>query len=309
MRGYLCLLLTAFLWGTTFVAQRSGMDEIGPFTYGMGRYIIGFFVVLLIWKIMRLYSDSKDSKPRNYGDRNGSEHNHSGWKYGLGAGCIMFAGSAFQQAAMLFTTAGKTAFITCLYIVFVPLFAKLLGQRIRTENWLGAAAATAGLYLLSVEGSMTLNYGDVLAFIGSLFWTMHILFIDRYAPRADVMEISAAQLGVCAILNTIFCFALETFTMETLLGAAEPILYAAVLSSGVAFTLQIVGQKTAEPAPAAIIMSLESVFGALGGWLILDEVMHGAEILGCVLMLAGMLITQAGIILKNVPLRRRKAEG
>ena len=289
MQGYLFLLLASFFWGTTFVAQMVGMDEIGPFAYGMGRYVIGFFVVLLIW----LALSGQRRKAREKGAW------QSGWKYGIGAGCIMFVGSAMQQVAMLYTTAGKTAFITCLYIIFVPLFARLIGKRIRPENWLGAAVAVAGLYCLSIKGDFDLNFGDILAFVGAFFWSFHILFIDRYAPRADGVEISASQLGMCAILNTVACLLLETFTWQQLVGAAVPILYAAVLSSGVAFTLQIMGQKTAEPAPAAVIMSLESVFGALGGWLVLGETMNHEEILGCCLMLAGMLITQAGLIFKK----------
>lgn len=287
MRGYLYLLMASFLWGTTFVAQLTGMEGIGPFTYGMGRYIIGFFVVLIIWAAFR----QRRQRSRDDGSY------VSGWKFGIGAGCIMFVASAFQQFALLFTTAGKTAFITCLYIVFVPLFARLIGKRIRLENWLGAFVAVAGLYCLSVHDELELNYGDVLAFICSIFWAFHILFIDRYAERADNIELSASQLAVCALLNTGACFWLEPFEWQQLLDAAIPILYAAVLSSGVAFTLQIMGQRTAEPAPAAVIMSLESVFGAWAGWLVLGERLYSIELAGCALMLAGMLITQAGVIL------------
>ena len=287
MRGYLYLLMASFLWGTTFVAQLTGMEGIGPFTYGMGRYIIGFFVVLIIWAAFR----QRRQRSRDDGSY------VSGWKFGIGAGCIMFVASAFQQFALLFTTAGKTAFITCLYIVFVPLFARLIGKRIRLENWLGAFVAVAGLYCLSVHDELELNYGDVLAFICSIFWAFHILFIDRYAERADNIELSASQLAVCALLNTGACFWLEPFEWQQLLDAAIPILYAAVLSSGVAFTFQIMGQRTAEPAPAAVIMSLESVFGAWAGWLVLGERLYSIELAGCALMLAGMLITQAGVIL------------
>lgn len=292
MRGYFYLLMASFLWGTTFVAQLVGMAGIGPFTYGMGRFTIGFFVVLFIWLLTQ--------KQRNRAKAEGWYV--SGWKYGLGAGCIMFVAAALQQIGLLFTTAGKSAFITCLYIVFVPLFARAIGKKIRKENWAGALVAVVGLYMLSIAGAragLLFNYGDAITFGCSIFWALHILFIDRYAPRADVIEISAAQIGVCAILNGLACFLYEPFEWQYMLDAAIPILYAAVLSSGLGFTLQIMGQKTAEPAPAAIIMSLESVFGAFGGWLVLGERMHGVEIAGCILMLAGMLITQAGIILKK----------
>ena len=196
MRGYLCLLMASFLWGTTFVAQMVGMDDIGPFTYGMGRYVVGFFVVLAIWRALA----GQRKKAQQLGQWK------SGWKYGIGAGCIMFVGSALQQIALLYTTVGKTSFITCLYIILVPLFAKLIGKKIRPENWLGAVIALTGLYCLSIKGEFNLNFGDILALVGAFFWSFHILFIDRYASRADGVEISASQIGVCAILNTIACF-------------------------------------------------------------------------------------------------------
>lgn len=291
MRGYFYLLTTSFLWGTTFVAQLVGMDGIGPFTYNMGRFVIGSLVLLGIWAFLKNRRQGRAAACL------------SGWSFGIKAGCIMFIAAAFQQFALLFTTAGKTAFITCLYIIFVPLFARLIGRRISRENWLGAFVAIIGLYCLSVQGETDLNYGDVLALIGSCFWAFHILFIDRYAARADNIELSVSQLAVCALLNTLACLWLESFTWELLVEAAVPILYAAVFSSGVAFTLQIMGQRSVDPAPAAVIMSLESVFGALAGWLILGERLYNIELLGCGLMLAGMLITQAGVLLHG---RRRR---
>ena len=289
LKGNLCLFVAAFLWGITFVAQLSGMEEIGPFTYGMGRYIVGVASLLIVWLAFKSRRESAKQQGTYF----------SGWKAGLGAGCIMFVASAFQQCAMLYTTAGKTAFITCLYIVFVPLMSVAIGRVIKKENWLGAIVALTGLYLLSIKGDFDLNFGDFLAIINSIFWTFHILFIDHFAEKADNIEISLSQLFVCMVLNTVFAFAFESVSMLGLLHAAMPILFAGVLSSGVAFTLQIIGQKYAEASHAAIIMSLESVFGALGGWMILGEQMSGPEVIGCVLMLAGMLITQAGIIFKR----------
>lgn len=286
LKGNLYLFIAAFLWGITFVAQLSGMEEIGPFTYGMGRYIVGFISLLIVWAAF---------KPKRDRDKLNGTYS-PGWKSGLGAGCIMFVASAFQQCAMVYTTAGKTAFITCLYIVFVPLMSVAIGRIIKRENWLGAVVALTGLYLLSIKGDLDLNFGDFLAIINSIFWSFHILFIDHFSEKADNIEISLSQIFVCMVLNTIFAFALENVSMEGMLHAAVPILFAGVLSSGVAFTLQIVGQKYAEASHAAIIMSLESVFGALGGWLILNEQMSSPEIVGCVLMLAGMLITQARVI-------------
>ena len=211
----------------------------------------------------------------------------------------MFGGTTTQQISMLYTTAGKAAFLTCLYIIFVPLFSVLLKKKIRKENWIGAFLGMAGLYFLCIKDDLSWNIGDMYAFIGGIFWSFHILFIDRYADRADNIEISIGQISVCAVLSTILAFTFEEVHFSSMLNAWFPIFYAGVMSSGVAFTLQIVGQRYAEPSHAALIMSLESVFGALSGWLILGEQMTGLEIFGCCLMMSGMLITQYSIIFKN----------
>lgn len=289
LKGSLCLLLAAFLWGVTFVAQLAGMDNIGPFTYGFARYVVGVVAMLPVW----YFFHGKRVAAREKGSYS------PGWKAGVGAGLIMFVASAFQQCALQYTTAGKTAFITCLYIIFVPIMSVLVGKIINRENWVGAIAALTGLYCLSIKGDFSLNYGDFLALICSIFWSFHIMFIGRFADRKDNIELSVAQLVVCAILNCITAFSLEQVVWQDILTAWFPILFAGVMSSGIAFTLQIVGQKYAEPSHAAIIMSLESVFGALAGWAILNEQMAGIEVTGCVLMLMGMLITQGRIIFRR----------
>ncbi len=289
VKGSLCLLLAAFLWGITFVAQLAGMDNIGPFTYGFARYVVGVLALLPVWRFFH----GKRVRAREAGNYS------SGWKAGVGAGLIMFTASAFQQCALQYTTAGKTAFITCLYIIFVPIISVIIGKVIGKENWVGAIAALIGLYCLSIKGDFDLNYGDGLAFICSLFWSLHIMYIGRYADRKDIIELSVAQIVVCAVLNCFVAFALEQVVWQDVINAWFPIVFAGVMSSSIAFTLQIVGQKYAEPAHAAIIMSLESVFGALGGWVILNEQMTRIEIIGCVLMLLGMIITQGRIIFKN----------
>ena len=205
---------------------------------------------------------------------------------------IMFVASSMQQVSMLYTTAGKAAFITCLYIVFVPLGAALIGKIIRLENWLGAFTALSGLYLLAVTEEFSLGLGDVILFISSFFWTAQILFIDRFASKVDVIELSTAQLFVCFVLSTVVMSIFESPTVGAIVDAWFPIFYGGVMSAGVAFTLQIYGQKYAEPSTAAILMSFESIFGALSGWAILGEVMSSREIFGCTLMLIGMIITQ-----------------
>ena len=289
LRGSLCLLLAAFIWGITFVAQLAGMDNIGPFTYGFARYVVGVMAILVVWYGFR--EKRRDAKERG--------EYYSGWKAGMGAGVIMFVASAFQQCALQYTTAGKTAFITCLYIIFVPIISVVIGKILKLENWIGALAALVGLYCLSIKGDFDLNYGDVLAFICSVFWSLHIMYIDRFADKKDNIDISASQLVVCAVLNGIVAFAMESVVWQRIVDAWFPIVFAGVMSSGIAFTLQIVGQKYAEPAHAAIIMSLESVFGAVGGWFVLNEQMSHIEVFGCMMMLMGMLITQGSVILRN----------
>lgn len=200
---------------------------------------------------------------------------------------------------MVYTTAGKTAFITALYIILVPLGAVLLGHKIKRSNWLGALLALAGLYLLSIHGAVTLNFGDGLVLISALFWAVQILFIDRFAGLVDVIELSVAQIFVCWLGSSICALLFEDIVWAPILAAWFAIFYGGVMSGGVAFTLQIVGQKYAAPGPAAIIMSFEAFFGAFSSWLILGEVMSTVQIIGCVLMMAGVLVTQSSVLLKK----------
>ena len=282
LRGTLMLLGASFFWGTTFVAQMDGMEGLGPFSYAAPRYLLGFLSVLLFWCSQR----RERERLRRLGKY------QSGFFVGLGSGMIMFVASSMQQVSMLYTTAGKAAFITCLYIVFVPLGAALIGKIIRLENWFGAFTALSGLYLLAVTEEFSLGLGDVILFISSFFWTAQILFIDRFASKVDVIELSTAQLFVCFVLSTVVMSIFESPTVGAIVDAWFPIFYGGVMSAGVAFTLQIYGQKYAEPSTAAILMSFESIFGALSGWAILGEVMSSREIFGCTLMLIGMIITQ-----------------
>ena len=284
LRGMLMLLTAAFIWGTTFVAQAVGMDEIGPFTYAASRFLLGFISLLIVWGAFH--------SQREFARRKGKYN--SGWKAGMLAGLIMFIASSMQQVALLYTTAGKTAFITCLYIIFVPMFAVLLHRKIQAENWAGAILAIIGLFLLAVHGDVMLSFGDGLVLISSFFWTAHILFIDHFAGEVDVIELSASQIGICMILSTLMAFVFEDPTWPSIRQSSLAILYGGIMSAGVAFTLQIVGQKYAEPAHAAILMSFEAIFGALASWILLDEIMSGREIFGCALMVAGMMVTQMG---------------
>ena len=289
IKGTLMLLGAAFFWGTTFVAQLTGMDNLEPFSYAAGRYLIGF-LSLMILLIYTRRSRAKERRQNNY---------QRGFLIGLLIGVVLFVASSMQQIALQYSTAGKAAFITCLYIVFVPLGAKFLGKIIRRENWLGALLAIVGLYLLAVGGGFSIQLGDAILFISSFLWTAHILLIDRFASRVDLIELSTAQIFTVMVLSFLTMFTIEQPSLSAMLAAWFPILYAGVMSSGVAFTLQIYGQRYAEPSTAAILMSFEAIFGALAGWFFLNEVMSTRELFGCVLMLIGMLATQWTLIMRN----------
>lgn len=290
LRGTLMLLGAAFFWGTTFVAQLTGMDGLEPFSYASGRYLIGF-LSLVVLLIFTRKSRAVERRKKNY---------RRGFAIGLIIGVVLFIASSMQQIALQYSTAGKAAFITCLYIVFVPLGAKLLGKTIRRENWLGAGLAIFGLYLLAVGKNFSVQLGDAILFVSAFFWTAHILIVDRFANRVDVVEMSAAQIFTTLILSSASMFALETPTLGAMTDAWFAIFYGGLMSSGIAFTLQLYGQKYTEPSVAAILMSFEAIFGALAGWFFLNEVMSSREIFGCVLMLIGMLATQWSLIKRSL---------
>ena len=285
IKGTLMLLGAAFFWGTTFVAQLSGMDGLGPFSYAAARYLTGFLSLVAL-AIFTRKSRAVERRKKNY-------------RRGFLIGLVLFIASSMQQIALQYSTAGKAAFITCLYIVFVPLGAKFLGKIIRRENWLGAGLAIIGLYLLAIGEGFSIQIGDAILFISAFVWTAQILLIDRFASRVDLIELSTAQIFIVMVLSFAAMFALETPSLSAMFNAWFPILYGGVMSAGVAFTLQNYGQRYAEPATAAILMSFEAIFGALAGWFFLNEIMTSREIFGCVLMLIGMLATQWTLIKKS----------
>lgn len=282
LRGTLMLLAASFFWGTTFVAQILGMDGLGPYTYAAARFALG---VLFIGALWFLYRDKRAEQRRAGTFR-------SGFRAGIPVGLAMFVGVTLQQVALLYTTAGKTAFITTVYIVLVPLAAVLLGQRVRAVQWGGAVLAFAGVYFLSAHGEITINTGDLLVLICSFFWMAQILLIDRYARAVDAIELCFMQMIVCTIGSAVLAAIYESFAWIDIWGAAVPILYAGLFSCGVAYTCQILGQAYVEPTQAAILMSTEAIFAAAAGWLILGETMSGVQLLGCALLLGGALMAQ-----------------
>ena len=286
-------LITALIWGSAFVTQSLSAAHLGCFSFNALRAIPAVLVLLVLLAVMqRIHPREKYS----------AEEKRALLRGGLVCGAFLALAINLQQFGMGTTSAGKAGFITALYIVLVPLGAVFLGRKIRRENWAGAGLAVVGLYLLSLHGSFSVAHGDVIIFLSSFFWTAHILFVDRFAARVDAIELSVAQIFVCTVGSIVLAALFETVTAQALLHSWLPIFYGGVMSAGVAFTLQILGQQYAEPGPAAIIMSFESVFGALGGWLLLGEVLTRVEIMGCVLMFLGMLATQVGLFRRQ---RRR----
>ena len=276
------LLAASFFWGTTFVAQILGMEGLGPYTYAAARFALG---VLFIGALWFLYRDKRAAQRRAGTFR-------SGFRAGIPVGLAMFVGVTLQQVALLYTTAGKTAFITTVYIVLVPLAAVLLGQRVRAVQWGGAVLAFAGVYFLSAHGETTINTGDLLVLVCSFFWMAQILLIDRYARAVDAIELCFMQMIVCTIGSAVLAAIYESFAWSDIWSAAVPILYAGVFSCGVAYTCQILGQAYVEPTQAAILMSTEAIFAAVAGWIVLGETMSGVQLLGCALLLGGALMAQ-----------------
>jgi drug/metabolite transporter (DMT)-like permease len=289
------LLLTATIWGFAFVAQRVGMEYVGPFTYNGIRFALGSLV--LVPFVARKAAEGEPAGGRS--PINGGRTILLGG--GL-AGFTLFVGASLQQVGLVYTTAGNAGFITGLYVVIVPLMGLLFRQRANGGTWVGALLAAAGLYFLSITDQFTIAFGDFLELAGAFFWAAHVLIIGWLAPRMNPLKLALAQFAACSFFSLIAAAALETLTLEALILAAAAILYGGVLSVGVAYTLQVVAQRTAHPAHAAILLSLEAVFAALGGWLFLEESLSAREMLGCGLMLAGMLLSQLwGLVRLSAP--------
>ncbi len=279
------LLLTATIWGFAFVAQRIGMDYVGPFTFNGIRFALGGLSLLPLIRFM-------DKSAAKRGVERPKPTRKMFLLGGILAGTAIFAGASLQQVGLVYTTAGKAGFITGLYVVIVPLMGLFWRQRPGAGTWVGAILAASGLYLLSVTESFTIAKGDFLELIGAFFWAGHVLIIGWLSPKIDSLKLSSLQFLVCSLLSLIVALIFEEITLIGIYQALIPILYGGLLSVGIAYTLQVVAQKNAPPSHAAIILSLESAFAALGGWIVLDEVLSNRGLLGCALMLSGMILSQ-----------------
>lgn len=283
-RANLLLLLTAMIWGAAFVAQRVGMDHMGPLTFNGVRFALGAAALL---PLISWLDKRRTAAPPPFSTL---------LKGGFLMGLALFLGAWLQQFGLCYTTAGKAGFITGLYVVFVPLIGIFLGHRYGTGTWAGAGLAIAGMYLLSVTESFTMDKGDALVLLSAVFWGVHVLLVGRLTQgitTVDAVRLAAIQFATCSAISLAGAAATEDITLAGLRDGLIPILYGGLMSVGVAYTLQVVAQRDARPAPAAIILSLEAVFAALTGWLMLGETLTIQAFIGCALMLVGMIWSQA----------------
>ena len=281
LRADLLLMVTAIIWGLAFVAQRVGMEHVGPFVFNGVRFALGALALLPLAHYSR---KTMHAAPGLHAPV---------WLGCLCAGLALTLGASLQQIGLQDTTAGKAGFITCLYVIFVPIFGAFLGSRTPFGTWLGAGVAVVGMYLLSITEDFSINRGDLMELLGAFFWAGHVLVVAWFAPRMNPIQLAVGQYAICSIISLgIAVFNGESFAMDGLLKAAAPILYGGLLSVGVAYTLQLIAQRDAPPSHAAIILSMEAVFAALAGWVLIGEVLTPRGLLGCALMLAGMLLSE-----------------
>lgn len=296
-----CLLITAaFIWGVSFVAQKLSIGHVGPYTFNAFRFIIGAITMIPIMLFYKPKSADKDSTA-----------NVSLKKSlipGALVGLALCAGATLQQIGIQSTTAGKASFITDLYIILIPIAELMFGRKISKVIWPCAALAIIGLFLISVSEDFTVAFGDILVFIGSFFWTAQMLLMDRFAKKYNPIKICFVQYLVTGLISFIIAFATENITSSGVMAAAGPILYTGIMSVGVAFTLQAIGQRYSKPSTAGIICSMESVFGALSGVIVLHEAMSGRTLTGCLLMIIAMVLIQIlPSVVSKLTLRKQKA--
>ncbi len=293
LKGNLMLLVAALIWGTSFVAQSEGMEYVEPFTYGGIRTIIGGIVLLPLIVFMR--------KNRKFSSENKPPISIKSTAIGgVICGCVLFVASSLQQIGMTETSAGKAGFITALYIVIVPVFELILYHRTKLKVWICVVIAGIGFWLLCIKDGFRIETGDLIILCCALFFAVHIMVIDRFSDDAiDPVLLSCIQFFTAGTLMIVCMFIFESPSLDAIWQAKYTILYAGVMSSGIAYTLQVLGQRHAEPTSAVLIMSLESVFAALSGWLILGEQLTPKELVGCIAVFTAVICVQVNPIEKK----------
>lgn len=285
IKGEIFLLITAIIWGTSFVSQKLGMNYIEPFTFGSARFLLGALSLVPVI----IYSDRKNKSQE---DDDSNYDKKDLLEGGLVCGVSLFFGASLQQIGLIYTTAGKSAFITTLYIVLIPILGVFMKKKTNTKTWISVLLATVGLYFLSISEGFTMNKGDAIVLAGTIFWAFQIIGVGRYASKVDGLKLSFAQFIVAGLLSGIATIIFENPNLEALIDGIGPLLYTAIMVVGVAYTCQIMGQKTTPPTTASIIMSIESLFAAISGAIFLGESMSPREIFGSLLMFVAVLLTQ-----------------
>lgn len=283
LKSSFLLFMAAFIWGVAFVAQSVGMDYMGPLSFNGARFLMGSLVLLPLI-IYRRRKDKKagiqpaDTKTTVTG--------------GICCGLALCAAALLQQYGIMYTTVGKAGFITTLYIILVPFFGVFLKKKIPGKVWIGAAVAAVGMYLLCMSEKLSLGKGDTLVFICAILFSVHILIIDHFSPKADGVELSCIQFLTAGIIGSIGAVIFEQPHISDFMAGIVPLAYAGIMSSGVAYTFQVIGQKDMDPTIASLILSLESVVSMLAGWIILDQALNSRELLGCGLVFCAVILVQ-----------------
>lgn len=300
LRQSFLLFLTAVIWGVAFVAQSAGMEYLGPFTYNGARSVLGGLVLLPCIALLDRIQGKGDGAPEGSRTEEANDNKRGGGKGfdkqlltgGLCCGVVLFAASNFQQFGIQYTTVGKAGFITAMYILIVPLLGLLVHKKVGLQIWVGVLFGVAGLYLLCMKDSIILEKGDALVLICAFIFSLHILVIDHFSQKVDGVKMSCIQFWVCGILSLVCSLIFESPDLHSICAAWMPVCYGGIMSCGVAYTLQIIGQKGMNPTVASLILSLESVVAAVAGFLILGQAMSRRELFGCLMMVMAISFAQ-----------------
>lgn len=291
VRNSFILFLCAVIWGSAFVAQALGMNHIGPFAFTFARSIIGGLFLLAVLPILDRLTRKKNETQN--APKTSPWRNPKLWTGGILCGLVLFISESLQQFGLLYTTVGKAGFLTCLYIVIVPVVGMFIGRKTGFLVWITVVLSCLGLYYLCMPpGEFSLNLGDGLVLACAFSYTAHILVIDHYTDHVDGVRMSCIQFFVGSLLGLILMMAFEPPSLDAMKAAAPAFLYAGICSNGIAYTLQIIGQRGVNPTVASLILSLESVVSVIAGWLILSQSMNSRELLGCTLMLSAVILAQ-----------------
>ena len=301
--GGVMLIIATLIWGTALVAQRLGTNHVGPFTFNAARFLVGALALLPFIFMTDYHKNRLQTSDNRFKMKDSLLI-----KGGIICGCIVFVTASLQQTGISYTTVGKAGFITSLYIVIVPLLELFIGRRIRLQVLGCIFLAAIGIYLLCINEQFTLGFGDTLVLICAFSTAIHILTIDFYSSKVDCVKLSCLQFLVCGIFSSAAAFIFEKPELQSIVNASAPIIYTGILSCGIAYTLQTLGQKYVPPVATSLILSFESVFSVLSGWIMLGETLSFKEILGCILMFIAIIASQATELLmfkvktiKNAP--------